>query len=116
MHQECDKDAAHKTVTALEKAREEIKEKTDKRKDDDKKKPPTQQRPVAGWGWVSYWAPWQQRPPHRTTKGCFAKGGGEGGIRTHGTVARTAVFKTAALNHSATCPSLAASGESAICH
>ena len=30
--------------------------------------------------------------------------GGQGGIRTHGTVPRTAVFKTAALNHSATCP------------
>ena len=30
--------------------------------------------------------------------------GGEGGIRTHGTLARTAVFKTAALNHSATSP------------
>ncbi len=30
--------------------------------------------------------------------------GGRGGIRTHGTLARTAVFKTAALNHSATLP------------
>ena len=30
--------------------------------------------------------------------------GGRGGIRTHGTVARTAVFKTAAFNHSATLP------------
>ena len=30
--------------------------------------------------------------------------GGGGGIRTHGTVSRTAVFKTAALNHSATPP------------
>ncbi len=30
--------------------------------------------------------------------------GGEGGIRTHGTVAGTAVFKTAAFNHSATSP------------
>jgi hypothetical protein len=30
--------------------------------------------------------------------------GGWGGIRTHGTLARTAVFKTAALNHSATHP------------
>src|SRR6266480_499372 len=30
--------------------------------------------------------------------------GGGGGIRTHGTVAGTAVFKTAALNHSATPP------------
>ena len=30
--------------------------------------------------------------------------GGEGGIRTHGELAPTAVFKTAALNHSATSP------------
>jgi hypothetical protein len=30
--------------------------------------------------------------------------GGEGGIRTHGGLAPTAVFKTAALNHSATSP------------
>ena len=29
---------------------------------------------------------------------------GQGGIRTHGELAPTAVFKTAALNHSATCP------------
>ena len=33
------------------------------------------------------------------------KFGGRGGIRTHGGVAPTAVFKTAALNHSATLPS-----------
>jgi hypothetical protein len=32
------------------------------------------------------------------------RNGGEGGIRTHGTLSRTAVFKTAALNHSATSP------------
>ena len=31
--------------------------------------------------------------------------GGQGGIRTHGELTPTAVFKTAALNHSATCPS-----------
>ena len=30
--------------------------------------------------------------------------GGSGGIRTHGTVPRTLVFKTRALNHSATLP------------
>ena len=30
--------------------------------------------------------------------------GGEGGIRTHGTLARTPVFKTGAFNHSATSP------------
>jgi hypothetical protein len=33
--------------------------------------------------------------------------GGGGGIRTHGTVSRTAVFKTAALNHSTTPPGAA---------
>ena len=32
------------------------------------------------------------------------KNGGEGGIRTHGTVAGTLVFKTRALNHSTTSP------------
>ena len=31
--------------------------------------------------------------------------GGRGGIRTHGTLAGTPVFKTGALNHSATLPS-----------
>ncbi|CDG38279.1 hypothetical protein ASAP_0234 [Asaia bogorensis] len=36
----------------------------------------------------------------------FGKNGGEGGIRTHGTLTRTAVFKTAAFNHSATSPAL----------
>ncbi len=34
--------------------------------------------------------------------------GGSGGIRTHGTVPRTLVFKTRALNHSATLPNLQA--------
>ena len=33
-----------------------------------------------------------------------ARSGGQGGIRTHGELPPTAVFKTAALNHSATCP------------
>ena len=36
------------------------------------------------------------------------KNGGRGGIRTHGGLAPTAVFKTAALNHSATLPCRAA--------
>src|SRR5262249_33676085 len=34
----------------------------------------------------------------------FNKGGGRGGIRTHGALAGTPVFKTGALNHSATLP------------
>jgi hypothetical protein len=33
-----------------------------------------------------------------------ANGGGQGGIRTHGELPPTTVFKTVALNHSATCP------------
>jgi hypothetical protein len=32
------------------------------------------------------------------------KDGGRGGIRTHGTVSRTPVFKTGSLNHSDTLP------------
>ena len=36
--------------------------------------------------------------------------GGRGGIRTHGTLAGTPVFKTGALNHSATLPFPDASG------
>ena len=32
--------------------------------------------------------------------------GGEGGIRTHGTLARTPVFKTGAFNRSATSPTI----------
>src|SRR6266542_932688 len=38
------------------------------------------------------------------------RAGGGGGIRTHGGVAPTAVFKTAALNHSATPPSVGVRG------
>jgi hypothetical protein len=34
--------------------------------------------------------------------------GGEGGIRTHGTLSRTPVFKTGAFNRSATSPALRA--------
>jgi hypothetical protein len=36
----------------------------------------------------------------------FNDSGGRGGIRTHGTLAGTPVFKTGALNHSATLPDL----------
>ncbi len=32
------------------------------------------------------------------------RAGGQGGIRTHGELPPTTVFKTVALNHSATCP------------
>ena len=42
------------------------------------------------------------------TEKCTGKGGGESGIRTHGELAPTAVFKTAALNHSAISPQAAA--------
>ncbi len=34
------------------------------------------------------------------------RNGGQGEIRTHGRVSPTIVFKTIALNHSATCPRL----------
>jgi hypothetical protein len=37
-------------------------------------------------------------------KGAPERAGGEGGIRTHGRLAPTEVFKTSALNHSATSP------------
>src|SRR5215813_11466425 len=40
--------------------------------------------------------------PRSRLRGC----GGEGGIRTHGRLAPTPVFKTGALNHSATSPAL----------
>lgn len=44
----------------------------------------------------------------RILDGCEQPGmqwtGGRGGIRTHGTLAGTPVFKTGALNHSATLP------------
>ena len=39
-------------------------------------------------------------------RGVAGISGGRGGIRTHGTLAGTPVFKTGALNHSATLPSL----------
>ena len=42
--------------------------------------------------------------------------GGQGGIRTHGELAPTAVFKTAALNHSATCPRRPATAVEGHCH
>lgn len=45
---------------------------------------------------------------HRRNQCLFStRRGGRGGIRTHGELAPTAVFKTAALNHSATLPSFA---------
>ncbi len=61
--------------------------------------------------------------PDRMRESHIANVGGEGGIRTHGELAPTAVFKTAALNHSATSPQAPAiacgradqSGRSGIC-
>src|SRR5688500_12041134 len=46
----------------------------------------------------------QSRPMPISACGHPELAGGEGGIRTHGELAPTAVFKTAALNHSATSP------------
>src|SRR5690606_37902050 len=40
---------------------------------------------------------------------CFGKfGGGQGGIRTHGTLARTPDFESGTFDHSATCPRFSA--------
>ncbi len=47
----------------------------------------------------------ERRSPYRGRSAQNIKGGW-GGIRTPGTVSRTAVFKTAAFNHSATHPTL----------
>jgi hypothetical protein len=72
-------------------------------------------------GSLGYYSPWRFVDPNRShflyvglIGGSIKKGpkktkeiriyGGRGGIRTHGGVAPTAVFKTAALNHSATLP------------
>jgi hypothetical protein len=43
-------------------------------------------------------------PRRRARTGARMPGGGQGGIRTHGELAPSAVFKTAAFNRSATCP------------
>src|SRR5437763_1723776 len=45
-----------------------------------------------------------QRPFGTVVRKFADRPGGEGGIRTHGGLAPTAVFKTAALSHSATSP------------
>src|SRR5687767_9371210 len=56
----------------------------------------------------TYWlvAIGQSKPPKPENTWLFDLTGGRGGIRTHGTLAGTPVFKTGALNHSATLPSL----------
>ena len=51
------------------------------------------------WGQATY-----QAGKLKDFKGLHLNTGGEGGIRTHGEVAPTAVFKTAALDRSATSP------------
>ncbi len=40
----------------------------------------------------------------RSLLGIRIKGGGEGGIRTHGTVPRTLAFEASTFNHSVTSP------------
>ena len=45
-------------------------------------------------------------PSKRTKNRALGKSGGEGGIRTPGTLSGTPVFKTGAINHSATSPDL----------
>src|SRR5919109_132550 len=56
--------------------------------------------------WTTFATARLTRPANRSRERSerLAKVGGGGGIRTHGTVPRTAVFKTAAFNHSATPP------------
>ena len=44
---------------------------------------------------------------HRCVRAGHAQSGGEGGIRTHGTLARTTVFETAPIDHSGTSPGAA---------
>ena len=44
----------------------------------------------------------EHKSPYIQGRSCF--NGGESGIRTHGRLTPTAVFKTAALNHSAISP------------
>ena len=46
------------------------------------------------------------RPCGRPIAGSRQESGGQSGIRTHGELSPTAVFKTAALNHSAICPGM----------
>jgi hypothetical protein len=46
-------------------------------------------------------APLRARPAKRVSA---KQGGGEGGIRTHGTLARTTVFETVPIDHSGTSP------------
>jgi hypothetical protein len=58
------------------------------------------------WDVMWYSAPAFAAEPDRI-KSLEADDGGRGEIRTHGELAPTAVFKTAALNHSATRPSRA---------
>jgi hypothetical protein len=41
-----------------------------------------------------------------TDSGCEGDDGGEGGIRTHGTLAGTTVFETVPIGHSGTSPAL----------
>ena len=42
--------------------------------------------------------------PKGSLAGTFGRSGGQGGIRTHDTVAGISVFETDAFSHSATCP------------
>ena len=48
----------------------------------------------------------QRKHTKTSSANCSFLYGGEGGIRTHGTVSRTLVFKTSSFNHSDTSPDL----------
>src|SRR5437588_11022623 len=78
---------------------------------------PVRSAPENGFRVERYWKvdlfPSGTTPPSASPSRCAARRtlgvaefqcGGGGGIRTHGTLAGTAVFKTAALNHSTTPP------------
>jgi hypothetical protein len=60
--------------------------------------------PVAAWQEQREWETFKSNPAKRGA-------GGRGGIRTHGGLAPTPVFKTGALNHSATLPHAAAAAQ-----
>ena len=47
---------------------------------------------------------WQLPHPARQRLSCGSENGGEGGIRTHGTVSRTLAFEASTFNRSVTSP------------
>ena len=56
-----------------------------------------------------------KKPRESAVSALLRETGGKGGIRTHGELPPTTVFKTVALNHSATCPLTMRPLASALC-